>query len=201
MFGFIQKIVASVGLLVASIFGFNQAPEITPTPEPTPIVEITQSPSPSPIQILTPTPIIKYIVITPTPTPIPVYSPILTPFQDNSLKVAQCQADSRNRVAQFINLGYQMAEDKLGQQVRNAVQLINNLQALKLSRCYGYDPNLRPQDNLDLNENCRRSYDQQISETQYIKQDWELKLQQGKAEVDRLAEQEYNRLYLQCLNK
>ncbi len=47
MFSFAHRLIASVGIIFTSIFGFNHASQIAPTREPTHIVNTTYTPAPS----------------------------------------------------------------------------------------------------------------------------------------------------------
>lgn len=201
MFGFIQKIVASVGLLfasVVSIFGFNQAPEITPTPEPIPVVEATKSPLPSP----TITPVIKYIVITPTPAPASIKTPI--PVQDNSLKIAICQAQAReeinNSLNKVISISKPLFQQQLDEahanwvaakqeQIRRAVEPIPEL--------YGASPEQIRSVRESAANAVQPTIDYYANLEQQIISNWE----KANQEARKLAEQQYNSLYLKCLNQ
>jgi len=171
---------------------------LTPRPEvPEHLEEAIESVSPTPVSTPIPTP-----VITPTPvsTPIPTPAPTFD-SQDSELQIAQCEAESRNKVAEFIDIAYEQVEQILGVQVSNAVQYIQNLQAAKLDSCYGWIPELSPAQNNQINLACKDGYDQDIEETRIIKEDWEDKVEEGKDEADRLGEQAYYTFYAECLNR
>jgi len=138
MFGLINKLFASVGVIIASVFGVGNTPvePAVSTTTPTPLVEKSATPTPKIIYVTVTPKLTVQAPTTPKPTPTPssvptskyIPTPISTPNQDEPYRQS-LNAQINNLIQQRYQqlLAQQQQQQKYNDQLSSLVQQINQI--------------------------------------------------------------------------
>ena len=125
--------------------------------------------------------------------------------EDTTLKIAQCQANARVQTDAYLNKAYQMFDEAILPKIKELDEQIKQLKIAMYQAAQEMLPEelrvLDPDQQKAIREAELKTYEPSIKAAESAKQGLETKLELVKNEARRLFEQEYNKLYSECLKK